>query len=302
MSACTACSTDKGCDVLKKRIFIFLGILLLSSTLAGCRQELSIREWSNRYGFAEDEVFPLEIGEKYGFPYVDAEINGQQIKMMFDTANMVGISISAELAEQLGLDQTGEMRCFDSGGRCIGRFAVFEEAKVKVFGRENTATIYESTADDIDGFLPPSLLLNYRVTIDYRNKLMGIAKTGFPEQGIRKEVFPLIVNPLNPGMPVIAGFVNGEKVLILLDTGSSRTCVDERLVNKLNLPANERGYEIKEVRLGAFRFRIKNAKKVSLAGISERYPGPIMLILGSDTIAKVVFTVDYPNQKVIISE
>ncbi|HHT47795.1 MAG TPA: hypothetical protein GXZ98_00680 [Firmicutes bacterium] len=99
-----------------------------------------------------------------------------------------------------------------------------------------------------------------------------------------------------------AGVVNGEKVLIQLDTGCSRTCVDEKVITKFNLPANTWGYEIKDVRLGSFQFRIKNAKKVSFAGISEGYPGPIMLCLGSDTISKVVFTVDYSDKKVIISE
>ncbi len=35
-------------------------------------------------------------------------------------------------------------------------------------------------------------------------------------------------------MPVLEGIVNGEKVLIQIDTGQSRTCMDERLVQILN--------------------------------------------------------------------
>ena len=88
----------------------------------------------------------------------------------------------------------------------------------------------------------------------------------------------------------------------MLDTGCSRTCVDEELINRLNLPENELGYEIKDIRLGSFKFRVNNAKKVSLAGVSRKYSEPIMLILGSDNISKVVFTVDYPNQTVIFSK
>ena len=288
--------------MLKKKNLIVFGVLLLTSILAGCRVELSKREWSNKYGFEEGEVFDIEIG-KYGFPYFDTEINGHQVKMMYDTGNMVGISVSSEVAKQLGLTKVDEITLVDTGGLLIGRFGVFESEKVKVFGRELTGEkIYETFADDIDGLLPPSLLLEYRVTIDYYNKYLGISKNSFPEKGIKKETFPLVVNPLHPGLPVIEGVVNGEKVLIQLDTGCSRTCVDEKLINKLNLPENEWGYEIKDVRLGSFKFRIKNAKKVSFAGISRGYPASIMLTLGSDTLSKVVFTVDYPNKKVFISE
>ena len=288
---------------MKKKTVILFGIWLLTIILVGCRIEMSRSEWSNKYGFEEGEVFDIEIG-KYGFPYIDTEINGHQIKMMYDTGNMVGISVSLEVAKQLGLTKIDEISLMrvDTAGHFLGRFDVFESVKVKVFGREITGEkIYESSADDIDGFLPPSLLLEYRVTIDYKNKFMGISKNRFP-RNIKRESFPLIVNPLEPGLPVIEGAVNGEKVLIMLDTGCSRTCVDEKLINKLNLPANEWGYEIKDVRLGSYKFRIKNAKQVSYAGNNKGYPGPIMLCLGSDTISKVVFTVDYPNKKVIFSE
>lgn len=288
--------------VLKKEIFILFGILLLTASLVGCRKEMSRSEWCNKYGFKEDEVFDIEIGN-YGFPYIDTEINGHQIKMMYDTGNMVGISVSSEVAKLLGLTKVDEITLVDTAGLSLGRFGVYESEKVKVFGREFTGEkIYETFADDIDGLLPPSLLLEHRFTIDYKNKFIGISKNSFPENRIKKETFPLIVNPSQPGMPVIEGVVNGEKVLIQLDTGCSRTCVDEKLITKFNLPANAWGYEIKDVRLGSFQFRIKNAKKVSFAGINEGYPGPIMLCLGSDTISKVVFTVDYPNEKVILSE
>ena len=66
-----------------------------------------------------------------------------------------------------------------------------------------------------------------------------------------------------------AGVVNGEKVLIQLDTGCSRTCVDEKVITKFNLPANTWGYEIKDVRLGSFQFRIKMQSQLrELARIS----------------------------------
>lgn len=286
---------------MKKQTFLLLGILFLSSVLVGCHVEMTKSEWANKYGFEEGEVFDIEIGN-YGFPYINTEINGLQIKMMYDTGNMIGISVTKEIAMQSGLNKVDEIVRIDTGGLFIGKFDVFEDAIVKVFGREITGErIYEFFGENIDGLLPPSLFLDYRVTIDYKNKYMGISKNKFPEN-IKQANFPLIVNPLQPGLPVIEGVVNGEKVFIMLDTGCSRTCVDEELINRLNLPENELGYEIKDIRLDSFKFRVNNAKKVSLAGVSRKYSEPIMLILGSDNISKVVFTVDYPNQTVIFSK
>ena len=122
---------------MKKQTFLLLGILFLSSVLVGCHVEMTKSEWANKYGFEEGEVFDIEIGN-YGFPYINTEINGLQIKMMYDTGNMIGISVTKEIAMQSGLNKVDEIVRIDTGGLFIGKFDVFEDAIVKVFGREIT--------------------------------------------------------------------------------------------------------------------------------------------------------------------
>lgn len=103
-------------------------------------------------------------------------------------------------------------------------------------------------------------------------------------------------------MLVVEGYVNGVKTLIQIDTGKSRTCVDQKLIKTLNLPGNKKGYEIDSIKLGKYTFSVKNAKKTSFSGISGGYPEPIMLGIGSDILSKLILTIDYANRRLIITK
>ncbi len=291
--------------MLRNKIGMIL-VIALVLLIAGCSDdmELDLNEWADRYGFEKDQVFSIDIGD-FGFPYVSAKINDKDISMMFDTGNMVGFVVSFDVAEQLDLTKTGEYIERDASGNIRGNFAIFEPEEVFVFGKSITTEIREIFTDSFEGIIPPSLLLNKRFTIDYSNEFIGVSESRFPKSIEEKESFQLIANNefphLNP-MPVIEGVINGQKVLIQLDTGKSRTVVDEKLIEFLNLQSNERGYEIQSLKLGSFEFSITNARKGNFSGISRGYPEPIMLGLGSDIISQFVFTVDYPNKEVIISQ
>ena len=287
---------------MRNRLIILSGILLfiIVIVLLRCHSDMSRNEWAKRYGFEKGEVYNIKI-RAYGFPYIETIIKNEKVSMMFDTANMTGIQVSAELAKQLKLEKIGELKHYDSAGNIRGSYNVFDSEEIFILGKKiKGEIIYEGVSNDLEGILPPSLLLEKRFTIDYNNKFIGVSKNNFPD--IKKEGFPLISNSRYPGMPVVEGIVNGEKVLIQLDTGMSRTCIDENLVRKLNLPANNSGYEINSIKLGSYEFSVTNAKETSYQGISDGYPEPIMLGIGSDIISKIVFTVDYINERVIFSD
>ena len=71
---------------------------LLASLLVGCRMEMSRSEWCNRYGVLRKMKCLILKQGTMKLPYIDTEINGHQIKMMYDTGNMVGISVTSEVA------------------------------------------------------------------------------------------------------------------------------------------------------------------------------------------------------------
>ena len=281
-------------------------VLMLMYFIAGCSYDVGLdrNEWADRYDFENDEVFSIEIGD-YGFPFIDVDINDKDIKMMFDTGNMVGLLVSANVAEQLDLNKIGEYIERDASGNIRGNYDIFDSEEVFVFGKNINIKIRESFSDSFEGIIPPSLLSNKRFTIDYSNEFIGVSENYFPKSIVKNKTFRLITNTDFPhlnSMPVIKGVVNGQEVFIQLDTGKSRTVVDEKLIEVLDLQLNKRGYKIESIKLGSFEFSVTNAKRGNFNGISRGYPGPIMLGLGSDIISEFVFTVDYPNQKVIISQ
>jgi hypothetical protein len=112
---------------------------------------------------------------------------------------------------------------------------------------------------------------------------------------------PLIANKILPKLLVVRGSVNGHPVLIQIDTGKSRTCVDRTLATKLALPRAPRGYRIREVTIGNVTFSVSSAREESFEGISQSLPEPILLGIGSDLLSQVVFTIDYKTQLVLLS-
>lgn len=294
-----SCFSNK--RIVNRKIIILL-LISISVLFTGCFSNHNLDSWAEKYGFEGAEVFPIQI-KKYGFPYVEAKINNKEITMMFDTGNMVGMEISPEIAAKLNLSQIDKWYSLDSAGNRRGTFSIFKAEELNLFGQQyENLKVYESRINEFEGIISPYILKNKRFTLDYKNKVIGISDSSLPELRVNKEVFSLVSSPDYKTMPVIKGTVNGKEVLIQLDTGKSRTCVDKRLVNELNLPSSGRGCKVENIKLGSFEFSVANAKVKSFKGISKGYPEPIMLGLGSDIISKFVLSVDYGAEKVIISK
>jgi len=102
-------------------------------------------------------------------------------------------------------------------------------------------------------------------------------------------------------MLVVRGAVNGEPVLIQLDTGKSRTCVDPAFAARLGLPPAPDGVSIRELSLGGVSFLVSSAKRVSFSGISQDLPEPIAVGIGSDVLARLLLTVDYPGRLAFVA-
>ena len=62
----------------------------------------------------------------------------------------------------------------------FGRLNVFASAKLMSLVGGNSEMIHETFSNGIDGLLPPSLLLDYRVTIDYKTNLWDF-ENSFPK-------------------------------------------------------------------------------------------------------------------------
>ena len=151
---------------------------------------------------------------------------------------------------------------------------------------------------DLDGLFGPRYLLGGRFTLDYGRRRIAVSASPLP--GPIDDALPMIDVPEHEGLIVVRGAVNGMPALLEIDTGKSRTTVDEDLAAEIGLPAVERGYRIDEVRIGRRSFSVTSAKGVSFRGLSSGLPEPIRLGVGSDILSQVVLTVDYPGRVVVV--
>ncbi len=266
-----------------------------------CRERQQRVNWQEELEYRSNEIFPIKIG-KYGYPYVQVSINAQEFEMAFDTGNMSGLLVAPDTANRLRLSSVGESKHYDSSGEVIGTFRVFKVPELKVFDKvwvEERAHEYAGTG--LIGLIGPRYVYGKRFTLDYQNKVIAVSGSPLPRVEPENSIFPLIQSESLKGLIVIKGLVNGEQVLIEIDTGKSRTCVDSALIKKIDLPEVERGYRIDEIQLGPYSFKVASAKKVSFKGMSDDFAEPILLGIGSDILSQVILSVDYSKQIVMIS-
>lgn len=280
---------------------IALMIFLLFSGVF-CRRHEDVVDWQKELEYEPSEIFSIKVG-RYGYPYVQVIINGQELEMAFDTGNMSGLLMAPETVRQLSLSSIGESTHYDSSGEVIGTSRVFRVPELVVFGKVwAKEQAHEHVGSGLVGLIGPRYVYGKRFTLDYKNKIIAVSESPSPRIEQENIIFPLFRSKDNTGMIVIRGEVNGYPILIQIDTGKSRTCVDPVLVEKMNLPEATRGYRIDKIQLGPHSFKVTSAKKVSFRGISGDLPEPILLGIGSDILSQVVLSVDYLKQIVIISK
>ncbi len=266
------------------------GLVLLFFTF-GCA---GLPSWMHRLGYTPEELSRIQIG-KYGFPIVAGQVNQKPVSLVFDTGNMVGLLLATNVIKDLRLPSAGMSRMFDADGTERAPVRRVSVAQFPVFGGTFAGQLaVEDTPNDLEGFVGPSYVVKGRFTLDYRGKWLALSTR--PLEAPLPEAIPLQWSDDSPGMIVIAGEANGTPVLLQLDTGKSRTCVDPALAGRLGLPRDRAGVRGLTIKIGSRSFPIAAAKEVGFGGISEGYPGPILVGVGSDVLSKGVLTVDYPRR------
>jgi hypothetical protein len=280
---------------------LFLGVILS----ARCRPATDQAAWGRAYDYDADETFRIDR-DGHGFPLVPGRINGRDVKVFFDTGNFFGFLIGPSLAGSLRLPATGSerknyasdgtFRYIQKGVRAEG-FAVFG---ISLAGVE----MYEMTDDAFDASVGVQPLLNDRFTLDLANNLMGVSGRPGGQAEDRDPGLEIVWNDALRGMIVVHGRVNGVETLIQIDTGKSRTTIDETLIALAGLRENNtpalRGYRVERLELGGRTFSVACAKVANFRGISQGYAEPILVGIGADILSQVVLTVDYPRRRVFL--
>ncbi len=272
--------------------------------LAGCQTTASPDQWGALYQYQSSETFRIQMTPRR-FPLVPGRIAGTDIKVFFDTGNFFGPTIAPALARSLELIPSGnERKEYDSDGAYRSSRRGFLPVDFQVFrSSPSPVELFEAPDNEFPASVGVWDLLGRRFTLDMGSGLMGVSSTPFRADG-RTEELPLIWNDRQKGMIVVPGTVDGVETLIQIDTGKSRTTIDESLIPLAGLKEHNtpflKGYRVDAITLGGLSFSVDSAKVADFSDISGGYPGPILIGIGADIISRIALTVDYSQNKVFI--
>ncbi len=256
--------------------------------------------WVAQLGYRPDEVFAVRRGY-LGLPFVEVAIGDSTYWLLFDTGNMVGLTLATPLLDQLRLPESGRWDRLDSDGRVIGSYRRVRAPGVRVLGRTlRDQVIFEFSDAALGGLVGPDALPGTRFTLDYRAGILAV--TSSPLEGVPSgfAALPLTRSSRLPRLILARGRVNGFPALIEFDTGASRTNIDPALVQELRLPTAGNGVRIDSLAIGPLVFSVPSARVNAKAGIDPTLNPPIQLAVGSDILAQLILMVDYSRGQLLL--
>ena len=256
-------------------------------------------EWVSSLDYLPTDVHPIRIGA-YGYPFVRLEVDGVELELPFDTGNMVGLSLAPAWIERLSLPRIDEWRSRASDGTLRGTYGIHVADRVVAFGIETRKErVFEFVHPDLPGLLGPQALRDRRFTLDYRNRVLAATDRPLaePEETATglvgtAGVLPLVPSSRHEDLLLVWGEIHGERVLMQIDTGKSRTTIDPELARSLGLEETGNGVVVDRLRFGGRDFTVPSAKLVVLRQIDAELSDPILVGIGSDILRQVVVTVD----------
>jgi hypothetical protein len=238
-----------------------------------------------------------------GFPYVSVRLDGREFWLLFDTGNMVGLTLATPYFESLSPRLVGTVRRRDSSGQLVGEFRIGVVSQAELLGRNRAdARVYEFDHPRLVGLLGPDDLPGTRFTLDYRSGVLAVSSTPLPagaRGGVRRS---LVRSRVHPRLVVVEGSVRGRPILVELDTGKSRAVVDPEWAAEAGIEVGGDSVAVGSVRIGELSFEVTNTKPVSLGAVDSELPLPLALSLGSDVLSRYLMTVDYATGVILLRE
>jgi predicted aspartyl protease len=236
-------------------------------------------------------------------PFVEVTIGQSTQQWLFDTGNMVGLTLATNVLDQLNLPEIGRWESLDSDGQVIGTYRQVRAPAVRLLGQTlSDQTIFEFSDSSLVGLVGPDALPGSRFTLDYRAEVLAVTSSTIATAPPGFLVLPLTRSSRHPRLILAGGRVNSRPVLIEFDTGASRTNIDPQLVRDLALPVTANGVRIDSLAIGPLVFAVPSAKVVPKSGIDPTLTPPIQLTVGSDILAQIILTVDYAGGQLLVRD
>jgi predicted aspartyl protease len=180
----------------------------------------------------------LEVS--HGKPFVMVMVNGKgPFRFVIDTGTGGDAFVSSELAFQLGLPQSGQMRLSDPSGKGSRRVPLVILQSLQVAGVEFTgvkAAVHNLSNDEglCQGLLGFTLFRQYLLTLDYPNHRMMLTTGELTRDGERS-VLPF---RMPDGIPLVPLDVGGTTIEAQLDSGGAGLSLPEGLATRLKFSSD----------------------------------------------------------------
>jgi predicted aspartyl protease len=209
---------------------------------------------------AETEVHSAPLDIAHDKPFVMVMVNGKgPFRFVIDTGTGGEAFVTRELAAQLGLPVTGQVRLSDPSGQGAQRAPIVSIQSLKVAGVEFTAVkaVEHSLSEqdgECEGLLGFRLFRDFLLTIDFPNRRMMLASGALAPDG-GQNVLPF---RMPEGIPIVAMQIDGMSVDAQVDSGGAGLSLPEHLVSKLKFASVPAAFSNSESL--STRFQIKAAK------------------------------------------
>jgi predicted aspartyl protease len=275
---------------------------VITAGLFGALAEADRPAWVSQLGYQPDEVFTVRRGH-LGMPFIEVAIGESSYWLLFDTGNMVGLTLATPLLDQLRLPKSGRWDRLDSDSRVIGSFRQVRAPVVRLLGRALTdQIIFEFSDATLGGLVGPDALPGTRFTLDYQAGILAVTQSPLQDVPPGFIALPLTRSSRLSRLILASGRVNGHPALIEFDTGASRSNIDPALVQDLKLPTVNNGVRIDSLAIGPFGFAVPSARVNPKAGIDPTLSPPIQLAVGSDILTHLILTVDYARGQLLLRD
>jgi hypothetical protein len=259
----------------------------------GCVPAPNEPSWTGTFGYSPSELHAVEIGE-YGYPYVPVTVGDEGLMLPFDTGNMVDISLSSVLFDQLGLATIRTYDRVNSAGDVVATLRVSSPQPVSVLGMPlGQRQIHEFEHPSLPGLVGPEFAEESHFTVDYASRRIALSQSKLPDDIPGYHAVRLIRSTRHPLLILVDGSIEGRPVVMELDTGKSRSTVHPALAAELGLERGPRGVRVDDLRIGEASFSVPSAKEVDQTAIDPSLTEPILAGVGSDILSQFPWTVDY---------
>ena len=289
-----------------KSCIIGIIIILLIIFPAFCfRVKNADIKWTIDLSYDKNQIYNVSFDDFSPCPFVPVKIGDKKVKLLFDSGNGMGITLTTALEKEINYEILGETTELNPDGTYRGsgksillkNISVFDEEYTDVMSSLIDWKLYSSFKTN--GMIGLKYFDDKVVTLDYKNKKLAISNKALDYSKLTNEeytVLPLIKSNLNNEQDLLffEGEVNGEKSTIYLDTGSSNSFFNFA----------DAGAKI-EVELGEKMYTFKSNELIQdEIGFQDEFKYPLTLAINSDLLKSndFVITIDKIQNNIIISQ